>query len=90
MDATRISDNSLVSMKRVDNPLENEINAHLSTEPFVSHPHNHCVPVYEVLEIPDLQDEVIVVMPLLRPFNEPQFKSVGEAVEFFRQIFEVT
>ena len=66
---------------------------YFSTEPLASHPRNHCVPVYEVLQVPDPtgdDDEIIIVMPLLRPFYNPRFKSVGEAVEFFRQIFEVT
>lgn len=79
-------------MKRMENGLENEIAVYFSTEPLASHPHNHCVPIYEVLQIPDsdLDNEVIIVMPLLRPFDEPRFKSVGEAAEFLRQIFEVT
>ncbi|KAJ3475559.1 hypothetical protein NLI96_g11760 [Meripilus lineatus] len=91
MDATRISDNAMVSMKRMNDGLEKEIATYFSTEPLASHPRNHCVPVYEVLRVPDAKgkdDEVIIVMPLLRPFDDPRFKSVGEAVEFFRQIFE--
>ena len=28
-------------------------------------------------------------MPLLRKFNTPKLETVGEAVEFFRQAFEV-
>ena len=90
MDATRISDNAMVSLKRMEDGLENEIASYFSTEPLASHPHNHCVPVYEVLRVPDLDNVVIVVMPQLRPFNKPRFKSVGESVEFFRQIFEVS
>lgn len=35
---------------------------------------------------PDIQ---IIVMPFLRPYNDPKFGTVGEAVEFFRQAFEV-
>ena len=92
MDATRISDNAMVMMKRMNYSLENEIATYFSTEPLASHPRNHCVPVYEVLQVPDPtgdDDEIIIVMPLLRPFYNPRFKSVGEAVEFFRQIFEV-
>ena len=93
MDATRISDNALVMMKRMNDTLENEIAMYFSTEPLASHPRNHCVPIYDVLHVPDPtgdDDEIIIVMPLLRPFYNPRFKSVGEAVEFFRQIFEVT
>lgn len=31
----------------------------------------------------------ILVMPLLRRYDSPPFNTVGEAVDFFRQIFEV-
>ncbi|KAJ3481137.1 hypothetical protein NLI96_g7863 [Meripilus lineatus] len=91
MDATRISDNAMVMMKRMNYSLESEIATYFSTEPLASHPRNHCVPVYEVLQVPDPtgdDDEIIIVMPFLRHFWNPRFKSVGEAVEFFRQIFE--
>lgn len=92
MDATRISDNTVVSLKRIKrdiHPHEVEIALYFSTEPLASHPRNHCVPIYEVLDVPDDENEVIIVMPFLREYNDPRFKSVGEAVEFFRQIFEV-
>jgi len=59
-----------------------------STEPYASHPRNHCIPIYEVLDLPEDSQRCILVMPLLRAYNDPRFKSVGEAVEFFRQIFE--
>lgn len=92
MDATRISDNSLVILKRVNHkihPHEAEIGLHFSTEPLASHPKNHCIPIYEILHVPDREDEIIIVMPLLRVFDNPRMKSVGEAMEFFRQVFEV-
>lgn len=44
----------------------------------------------DVLEPPEEPDVVILVTPLLRPFNNPLMESVGEAVEFFRQVFEVS
>jgi hypothetical protein len=47
------------------------------------------VPVLEVLQ--DLEDEdlQLMVMPFLRPYDEPRFDTFGEAVECFRQLFEV-
>ena len=30
-----------------------------------------------------------MVMPLLRPYDDPNFDTIGEAVECFRQLFEV-
>lgn len=92
MDAVRVSDNSLVSMKRIScrvHPHEVEISLFFSSEPLASHPRNRCVPIYDVLDVPDLDDEVLLVLPLLREFDDPRIKSVGEAVEFFRQLFEV-
>ena len=52
-------------------------------------PANHCVPIYDVLALDDDHDFVIIVMPLLRPYTNPRFDTIGEAVECFRQLFEV-
>ena len=79
-------------LKHIDrniHPYEVDIGAFFSSEPLVSHPKNHCVPIYDVLDVPDTDNEVIIVMPLLREYDDPRIKSVGEAVEFFRQVFEV-
>jgi hypothetical protein len=59
------------------------------SEPLASNPKNHCAPFYDVLQVPDNEDRVIIVMPLLYPTEDPPFQTVGEVVEFFRQIFEV-
>lgn len=92
MDATRLSDNSLVTLKHIDmkyHPHEVDIGRYFSSGPLVLDPKNHCVPIHESLDIPDSPNDVILVMPLLRPYDDPRLKTVGEAVEFFRQIFEV-
>ena len=92
MDATRISDGKTVMLKRVmdtTHPYELEINRLLCSEPHISHPRNHCAPIYEFMDVPDEEHEHIIVMPLLHPFDQPSFETVGEAVEFFHQIFEV-
>jgi hypothetical protein len=47
------------------------------------------VPIYEVLKVPGDDDKVIIVMPLLRRWDEPEFETVGEGVDLFRQLFEV-
>ncbi|CAL1706324.1 unnamed protein product [Somion occarium] len=91
IDATRISDGELVVLKRVshaEHPYEKEISLFFSQEPIASHPHNHCVPIYDVLDLPEDDDYFILVMPLLREYDNPRIKSIGEAVEFFRQLFE--
>jgi hypothetical protein len=47
------------------------------------------VPIYDVLQVLDEDDRVLLVMPLLREYSSPRFDTFGEAVDFFKQIFEV-
>lgn len=92
LDAVRSSDGESVALKRIDrniHPFEVDIATMLSTEPLRSHPSNHCVPILEVLDVPNQEGVEIIVMPLLRAFDNPAFVTVGESVEFFRQLFEV-
>lgn len=92
MDATRSSDKEIVLMKRINkavHPYELEIAQYFSTEPISADPRNHCCPIYEVLQDPTDENTIIIVMPHLRRFINPAFQTIGEAVEFFRQVFEV-
>jgi hypothetical protein len=91
-DATRISDGTVIALKKIKehvHPHEVDIALLFSAEPLVSDPTNHCTPVYEVLRNPDDQEHVLLVMPFLREFDDPRFDTFGEAVECFRQLFEV-
>ncbi|KAJ3551171.1 hypothetical protein NM688_g4863 [Phlebia brevispora] len=91
MDATRTADGKVVMLKKVvdtTHPYELEVNRLFSTEPIASHPKNHCAFVYEFLDVPGEDHVHIIVMPLLRAFNKPSFRTVGEAVDFFQQVFE--
>ncbi|KAL4242378.1 hypothetical protein ABKN59_011983 [Abortiporus biennis] len=92
LDATHIATNELVMLKRISqktHPYEVEITSYFTKEPLRSDPQNHCVPLLEVLEVPNDSTIKIIVLPLLRKYNDPRFKTVGEALEFFRQAFEV-
>ena len=92
MDATRIRDGKFMMLKQLtksEYPYEVEISQLFSTEPLASNPANHCVPIHEVLQVPDDEDTVILVMPLLRSFYKPRFDTYGEVIEYFRQIFVV-
>jgi hypothetical protein len=92
MDAIRTSDNASVALKRVEkaaHPYEASIAQYLSS-PDLASERNHSVPIYDVLEIPDHPDFQLLVMPLLRGFDDPPIETIGEAVSFFRQIFEVS
>lgn len=93
LDATRISDGKLVTLKRIItslHPNEGDIGLLFSSEPHASHPSNHCIPVYEVFEIPDVQGTVMMVMPHCTEWYIPQFATVGEVVSFVKQLFEVS
>ncbi|KZT29122.1 hypothetical protein NEOLEDRAFT_1107902 [Neolentinus lepideus HHB14362 ss-1] len=91
LDATRISDGSLVALKQVlksRHPYEAEIGSFFSSEALVSDPKNYCIPLLEVLQVPDDEDLTLLVMPFLREYDSPHFDTVGEVVSFFSQIFE--
>ena len=78
-------------LKRIDrrlHPHEIDIAQYFSSQTLVANA-NHCVPVYDVLIIPDEEDHAIIVMPLLQYYTVPPFATFGEAVECIRQLFEV-
>ena len=54
-------------------------------------PHNHCVPLLDTIDLSrrGKPGRKLLVMPLLRPFNNPPFQTYGEFVAFFTQICEV-
>lgn len=100
MDVTRISDGAPIMLKTASrnwHPVEASIAQFLGSEPLLSNPQNHCVPIYAAFPVPealqkqarDENGEDVLVMPLLRPIFDPPFDTIGEAVDFFSQIFEV-
>jgi hypothetical protein len=91
MDATRTSDGVRVLMKYViksEHLYEVEIATFFSSKDLASDPKNHCIPVYDVLTVPDDPEGNIFVMPLVRGFESPPFRTIGESVDFFGQFFE--
>ena len=91
LDGTRTLDGTFVMLKRIDqrlHPHEIDIAQYFSS-PTLATSANHCVPVYDVLAVPDEEDHTIIVMPLLRDYKQPSFATFGEAVECIRQLFEV-
>jgi len=93
IDAIHTKDGIEVTLKKVDAslyPYEAEIMSYLSSDPLASDPHNHSVPLYDVVRVPDAENLDLLVMPLLRTFDDPPFDTFGETVEFFRQIFEAS
>lgn len=93
MDGTRISDGSTVMFKKdsIENhPAEASIGRLFSSSPHISNQANHCVPIYDVLDIPDDAGHFIIVMPFLQDWGAHPFQTVGESLEMFRQLFEVS
>lgn len=90
-DATRMSDETRVVLKRIHpkHPYEVDIGKFLSSEPLAADPKNHCVPIHEVLNVPNEDDQVLIVIPLLRNWESPSFETIGEALDFFGQLFQV-
>lgn len=93
MDAVRVSDGRVVSIKKVsrtDHPDEEEILQSLTQEELLKDPTNHTVPLYEILQSPLDPDCFFIVMPYLTRIYTVKFATVGEAMECFRQLFEVS
>ncbi|KAK0447882.1 uncharacterized protein EV420DRAFT_1483684 [Desarmillaria tabescens] len=86
IDPLRLSDGSPVVLKRVklDSP-EFEIAVLFSSPPLSLDPRNHYVPVIQALKYGEFG---ILVLPLLRKFDDPPFDTVREVIECFRQLFE--
>ena len=68
-------------------PDEADIGRFFSGEPPSTHADNHCIPVYDVLQVPNEEQMELIVMPLLSDWEEPPLDTVGETIEFFRQLF---
>ena len=88
MDGTRARDGTQVMFKKIARNQLN-INQYLCSPVLMREPHNHCVPLLEILELPDAPEQKLLVMPFLRPFDNPRFQTFGEFVSFFTQICDV-
>jgi hypothetical protein len=96
IDAIRVHDNTPVMLKKVFRPgaseddEEEDIALYLSSPELLNDPRNHAVPIYDVLQIHNDNKYDLLVMPLLRPFDSPRFDTIGECMDFFRQIFQAS
>jgi hypothetical protein len=92
IDAVRLSDGTTVGLKKVSksrHPFEVEICDFFSSDPISKDPKNRCIPLLQTLDVPDDADLVIIVMPLLREYDDPRFDTYGEAIDCIKQLFEV-
>ena len=87
IDAT-YHDGTLVAIKSVYNKGSREVEiARFLTS--LTHQDNHCVPVLDVFPDPLDSARSLMVMPWLRPFDDPDFVVVGEVIDFVTQMLEV-
>ena len=80
-----------VFIKRVDmhaHPDEVKIAVRLGSPANQEDGRNHCVPILDIFEDEDATYRYIV-MPVLRPFNEPKFVWGVEVIDFVNQVLEV-
>lgn len=61
----------------------------LTSKDMLRDPTNHCVPLFDVLDDPNDSSKAMMVMKYLRPFDKPEFRTIGEVVEFISQTLEV-
>ncbi|KAI0723537.1 hypothetical protein C8Q76DRAFT_794463 [Earliella scabrosa] len=90
IDATRRSDGRLILLKKVaSGSQEIRIASYFSTGDLRKDPRNHCVPILDVFV--DSQDPAIsfIVMPFLRPIDQPEFDTVGSILTCVEQLLEV-
>ncbi|KAF8978282.1 kinase-like domain-containing protein [Cyathus striatus] len=89
LDAKRLRDGMSVCMKMINNnPREVEIAQYLSSEKLLQHPRNHCAPALDAFHDEISPQIDFLVMPMLRPFNNPDFGTVEEIVDFVNQVLE--
>jgi hypothetical protein len=92
MDATR-SDGTPVVLKfahKSYNAYETFITSMYAPRGEFDHPHNHNTPILDVLPLPENDDVLVMVLPLLRAYDDPPFDTIGEVIAFFQQMFEAS
>ncbi|KAI0800218.1 kinase-like protein [Fomes fomentarius] len=86
IDATRVEDGERVAIKVTQNDKrELQITQFLSS---IRESQNHCIPIFQVLPDPLNSNLSLMVMPYLRPCNDPEFWTIGEVIDFIDQTVE--
>ena len=89
MDATHKESGRLVYIKEVKTDREEHRIAQLLTqEDWISDPRNHCVPILKIFQDHTNRRISYIVMPFLRPADNPPFESVKEIIDYVDQILE--
>ncbi|KZS89786.1 hypothetical protein SISNIDRAFT_398432, partial [Sistotremastrum niveocremeum HHB9708] len=81
LDAKRASDGFPVALKLVPTATQEiPIWRYLSSPEMLADTRNHCVPLLAVHPLPDTDESVLAVMPLLLNYQIPRFDTVGEVI----------
>ncbi|KAI9063468.1 hypothetical protein FKP32DRAFT_1571909 [Trametes sanguinea] len=89
IDARRMSDDKLVMIKKiVTGSSEEELATLLSSTDLRQDPRNHCVPILDVLRDPEDAQLSYLVMPFLRPLDDPEYSTIDEILDCIEQILE--
>ena len=90
MDATDKSSGGMVYIKEIETDSEeHRIAEVLKQAGWNADPRNHCVQVLNILRDPLDPGMMYMVMPFLRPMDNPPFQHVSEIMDFADQILEV-
>ncbi|KAI0364009.1 kinase-like protein [Pilatotrama ljubarskyi] len=86
IDATRQRDGMRVAIKVVPNDSQElHISEYLASVQGID---NHCVTALDILSDPLSPQKSLLVMPYLRPYNNPEFQMVGDVAEFVGQMLQ--
>ena len=68
---------------------EHHIAQLLMQEDWINDPRNHCVPIFKIFQDHNNPQVSYIVMPFLRPADDPQFDTVKEIIDYVDQSLEV-
>ena len=88
LDAIRMSDNSPVVLRRAAT-WSDEVPILRRLERLRSDPRNRIAPLLDILPLPDSDDELLIVMPLLRVYYDPPFSCPRQVLHALVQLLEV-
>ena len=90
IDARRVSDDTLVFIKRVEtSSKELDIALMFNTKELRQDPRNYCVPILDHFADPDDLSIPYMAMPYLFPIADPPFQLVSEVMDFVDQTLVV-
>jgi hypothetical protein len=73
---------------KIERPQELRIHQIFCFPDLANMPHNHCAPLLDVIELQRPEPQILMVFPLLSPFNQSEIQTFRAFVVFFAQICE--